>query len=220
MAAPKTPRTAYYVDAAALNVGQLLPDPPPFDSAANKAELAELHRIEASRTADDVAKAKVDDGEQDLFIFKTVFGPAFTPEALPLTASLGAHVKNEEGVVGSLLKQDFQRPRPFQVDSTLHPVCVAKMQHDSYPSGHALSGYLEAFTLVELVPEKRTEILARADEYAYHRTVCGVHYPSDLEASRRVAYAVFGYMLATPKFQHDLDAAREEMRTKMASAAH
>lgn len=220
MAAPKTPRTAYYVDAAALNIGRLLPDPPPVDSAANKAELAEMHRIESSRTADDVAKAKADDGEEDMFVFKTVFGPAFTPEALPLTASLGAHVKNEEGVVGSLLKHDFQRPRPFQVDSTLHPVCVAKPQHDSYPSGHALTGYLEAFTLVELVPEKRTEILARADEYAYHRAVCGVHYLSDVEASRRVAYAVFGYMLATPKFQHDLEAAREEMRTKMAVAGH
>jgi acid phosphatase (class A) len=90
---------------------------------------------------------------------------------------------------------------------------------EGYPSGHGLTGYLEAFTLAEIVPEKRVEILARADAYVHNRLVCGVHYPSDIEASRRVSYAVFGYMLATPRFQRDLAAAREEMRTKMGLAA-
>lgn len=74
-----------------------------------------------------------------------------------------------------------------------------------------MTGYLEAFTLAEIVPEKQTEILARADEYAHNRVVCGVHYPGDVEASRRAAYIVFGYMLATPRFQRDLAAAREEL---------
>ena len=112
------------------------------------------------------------------------------------------------------MKQYFQRPRPYQTDSTLHPVCELKQTHDSYPSGHGLTGYLEAFTLAELVPEKRPEILARADDYAHSRLACGVHYPSDIEASRRVAYVVFGYMLATPRFQRDLAQARGEMQTK------
>jgi acid phosphatase (class A) len=66
-----------------------------------------------------------------------------------------------------------------------------------------------------MVPEKRTEILVRADEYARNREVCGVHYPSDVHTSREVAYAMFGYMLATPKFQRDLAAAREELRAKL-----
>jgi acid phosphatase (class A) len=214
--APKTLKTPYYIDPTMLNVGEFLPEPPSVESAANKAELAELHRIEAARTPGEIKKAKADDDEEDIFVFKTVFGTRFTPETLPLTAALGAHVKNEQSVVGNMLKRNFQRPRPYQTDNTLHPVCAVKTQHDSYPSGHSLTGYLEAFTLAELVPEKRTEILARADEYAYNRAVCGVHYLSDSEASRRVAYAVFGYMLATPKFHKDLDAAREEIRTKTA----
>jgi acid phosphatase (class A) len=83
-----------------------------------------------------------------------------------------------------------------------------------------LTGYLEAFTLAEIAPEKRAEILARADDYAHSRLVCGVHYPSDVEASRTVAYAVFGYMLATPRFQRDLAVAREEMRAKLGLAAN
>jgi CheY-like chemotaxis protein len=43
--------------------------------------------------------------------------------------------------------------------------------------------------------------------------LCGVHYPSDIEASRRIAYALFGFMLATAKFQQDLAASSIEIRT-------
>jgi acid phosphatase (class A) len=211
----KPHRTAYYIDASALNVDALLPNPPTVGSPENNAELAELHRIENKRTPNEVAQARVDDAEEDMFAFKTVFGPGFTPEALPITAALGEHVKNEQGVAGGDLKRHYQRPRPFLTDSTLHPVCPAKPTNDSYPSGHSLTGYLEAFTLIELVPEKRAEILARAEQYARNRLVCGVHYPSDTEASRRVAYAVFGYMLATPKFQRDLASAKVELRAKL-----
>jgi acid phosphatase (class A) len=214
-ATPKPVKTAYYVDSALLDVGMFLPEPPALDSADAKSELAELHRIELARTPEQVTKAQADEGEEDMFVFKTVFGPGFTADALPVTAALGMHVKNEQSVVGNQLKRYYQRPRPYQTDTTLHPVCGLKTEHDSYPSGHGMTGYLEAFTLAEIVPEKRTEILARADDYARNRLVCGVHYPSDTEASRRVAYVVFGYMLATPRFQRDLAMAREEMRAKL-----
>lgn len=214
----RPPRTAYYINASILNVSDLLPDPPAVGSRANDAELSELHRIEQQRTPGQIAKAQADDAEEDMFVFKTVLGQGFTPQALPMTAALGAHVKNEQSVAGGELKRHFQRPRPYQTDSTLHPVCTIKPTADSYPSGHSLTGYLEALTLSELVPEKRSEILARADEYARNRVICGVHYPSDTEASRRVAYAIFGFMLATPRFQQDLAAAREELRKDLGFA--
>lgn len=216
--AARPPRTPYYINVSVLNVSELLPDPPAVNSPASDAELAELHRIEKERTSEQVAKAQADDAEEDMFVFKTVLGPGFTPEALPITAALGMKVKNEQSVAGGDLKRHFQRPRPYQIDSTLHPVCTVKPSQDSYPSGHSLTGYLEALTLSELVPEERIEILARADEYAHNRLVCGVHYPSDIEASRRVAYALFGYMLATPKFQQDLAAAKLELQKNLHSA--
>lgn len=217
-AAVKPARTAYYVDPLILTIGTLLPPPPAVDSAETPADLAELHRIEQTRTSEQAAKAKADEDEEDMFVYGTVLGPGFTPEALPVTAALGMHVKNEQGVIGNQLKLYYQRPRPYRSDATLHPVCELKTQHDSYPSGHGLTGYLEAFTLAEIAPEKRTEILARADDYAHDRLVCGVHYPTDIEASRRAAYAIFGYMLATPRFQRDLGAARDEMRAKLGLA--
>jgi acid phosphatase (class A) len=216
--ATAAPKVAYYFDPMVLELPDLIANPPAADSAANKDELAELHRIEATRTPAQVAAAKADEDEEDLFAYKTVLGAAFNPDALPVTAELGVHVKNEQSVAGGALKAEFARPRPYQTDKTLHPVCALTEAPNSYPSGHALTGYLEGLTLAEIVPEKRVEILARADDYAHNRLVCGVHYPSDVEASRRVAYAVFGYMMATPKFQHDLAAAKAETRAKLGLA--
>jgi hypothetical protein len=42
---------------------------------------------------------------------------------------------------------------------------------------------------------------------------CGVPLHSEIEASCRTAYLVFGYMMATPRFQRDLDAARIELHS-------
>jgi acid phosphatase (class A) len=213
------PKTAYYIDPLVLDLAPLVPDPPAVGSTTQKAELQQLHEIERSRTPEQVAAAKADENEEDLFAYKSVLGAGFNPDALPVTAELGVHVKNEQSVAGSALKGVFQRPRPYQTDATLHPACALTEAPNSYPSGHALTGYLEGLTLAEIVPEKRTEILARADDYAHNRLVCGVHYPSDIEASRKVAYVVFGYIMATPRFQRDLAAARAETRAKLGLAA-
>jgi acid phosphatase (class A) len=214
-AAGAAPKTAYYIDPAVLDVSVLIPNPPAKGSVADKAELAELHRIERTRTAAQVAAAKADEGNESIFLYATVLGAGFSAEALPVTAELGMHVKNEQSVEGAALKKVFARPRPYQEDKTLHPACAVTDLPNSYPSGHALTGYLEGLTLAEIVPEKRDAILARADEFAHNRLMCGVHHASDVEASRQAAYAVFGYMMATPKFQSDLAAARAETRAKL-----
>ncbi len=129
------PKTAYYLDPAVLNLAALLPDPPAIDSAASKGDLAELHRIEKTRSAAQVAAAKADEDNESLFLYKTVLGAGFTPEALPVTAELGAHVENEQSVAGGALKQVFSRPRPYQTDKTLHPVCALTEAANSYPAG-------------------------------------------------------------------------------------
>jgi acid phosphatase (class A) len=141
-----------------------------------------------------------------------VLGENFSAENLPLTVALSSHIRNDEGVAGKPLKTTFARPRPYQFDSSLHPVCALSKEPNSYPSGHTLSGYLLAFALVQIIPEKQQQIMQRADNYAHNRLICGVHYPSDLDTSRKMAYVMFGYMLANPRFQKELAAAREETR--------
>lgn len=204
-------RTPYFVDPALLDLALILPLPPTQHSQTTKAELAYVHRVEQTRTPEQVAAARADDREEDLFIFTHVIGSRFTKGDLPLTAALSAHVHNDEAVISEPLKGIYKRPRPYNYDSSLHPVCKTDKE-PSYPSGHSMSGYLLAFTMAQIVPEKKQEILDRADDYAHNRVVCGVHYPTDTEASRRMAYAIFGDMMASSRFQRELAAARTETR--------
>lgn len=52
------PKAAYYFDPVVLDLPDLIPDPPAVDSAANQAELADLHQIEAARTPAQVRSRK------------------------------------------------------------------------------------------------------------------------------------------------------------------
>jgi acid phosphatase (class A) len=207
-----SPHGTYFVDPALLDLTLILPSPPTQTSETTKTELTEIHRIEKTRTQEQILAAQSDDQEEDIFIFKQILGAGFTDASLPVTAALSAHIRNDETILGKPLKSSFHRPRPFQFDSSLRPVCELSKEANSYPSGHTLSGYLLAFTLVQIVPEKQEQILERADSYAHNRLVCGVHYASDIEASRKIAYVMFGYMLANPRFQKELAAARVETR--------
>jgi acid phosphatase (class A) len=211
----KAPTHAYFTNASTLDVALLLAPPPTPDSTTTQTELALIHRVEQTRTAGQIAAARADDQEQDIFIFKDTLGQDFTAEKLPHTAALSRHIHNDEGVVTKPLKNTFARPRPFQSDSTFKPVCTLSKEPNSYPSGHTVSGYLMAFTLMQMVPEKQAQIMKRAEDYAHNRIVCGVHYPSDIEAGRDIAYLMFGYMLSDPQFQRELSAAREEIRSRL-----
>ncbi len=210
----QTARRPIFVSPDQLEVAPILGNPPAAGSERSKAELAELHHLQQTRSEADMKLAKSDDAEEDIFIFQNVLGPRFNRELLPLTAVLSEHVHNDEGIIVNPAKQFFQRPRPFNFDSTVKPICKTTTNPTdfSYPSGHSVTGYLEAFTLMMIVPEKRDAILARADEYAHNRLVCGVHYPSDIVASKSVAYAMIALMETNPQFKKELEAARAEAR--------
>ncbi|WP_051978175.1 acid phosphatase [Edaphobacter aggregans] len=209
---PKAKHEPYFIHPDRLPLMTMIPAPPAEDSVTTKAEFAELHRIQEARTPEQVKAAQDDDAEEDIFVYRTVLGPSFNAQSLPLTAALSAHVHGDEPVASNGLKERFARQRPYQVDATLHPVCKVTTQHNAYPSGHTVSGYMLALTLAKMVPEKSAEILERADNYAHNRLVCGVHTSSDLEASRRIAYVVFGSMTEEPRFQRELAAAQAETR--------
>jgi|SRR5471030_549824 len=201
-----------FVAASQTRIDQILTTPAADDSAATRVELAVLHRIEESRTPAQVAKAQADEALETLFVYRDVLGERLDAAQLPLTAILAGHVKNDEGINSGPAKLAFHRVRPYNLDKSLHPVCKTKAKDDSYPSGHATSGYLNALVLVDMLPEKRDVILARADDYAHNRLVCGVHYPSDIEASKLGSYATHAVMSNNPQYQKEMAAARGELR--------
>jgi acid phosphatase (class A) len=108
-----TKRTPYFVDPSILDLSQIFLLPPAQESETTKGELAYIHRVELTRTPEQVAAAQADDREEDLFIFKQVIGPQFNKEHLPLTSVLSAHLQNDEAVISEPLKAIYKRPRPY-----------------------------------------------------------------------------------------------------------
>ncbi len=210
--APALARDPVFVSPDQSLAFQILPTPPASDSETTKAELAELHRIEATRTEAEAAQAKFDDENENIFLFKNVMGDKFTKEDLPVTAAFAARVRGDEGVNTNAAKAGFHRVRPYNLDKTLHPICKTKTKDDAYPSGHATSGYLLALTLIDMAPEKRDVILARAEEYGHNRLICGVHYPTDVPASKLLAYTIHAIMEVNPQYKKELAAAKSELR--------
>ena len=212
VAAPALARDASFVSAEQSHAFEILPAPPANESARTKSELARLHHLEDIRTPAEVEQAAWDDKNENVFLFKTVFGETFDAEHLPALAAFAKRVRADEGLNTNVAKDGFHRPRPYNFDKTLHPVCATKTKDDSYPSGHATSGYLLALTLIDLIPERRDDILARADNFARNRLVCGVHYPSDVQASKLLAYAMHAIMSQNPTYQAEATPARLELR--------
>jgi acid phosphatase (class A) len=81
----------------------------------------------------------------------------------------------------------------------------------SYPSGHSTLGYAWALALAELAPQRADAILLRGREYGDSRVICGVHFPSDVDAGRVLAAGVVARLHADADFRRALDAARREL---------
>ena len=213
--ATKPERTSPWFDGHTVDFAALTPGPPAPGSEPDRQDMEEVLRAQRTRTSAEIQQAQADDKEEDIFVFASIFGAKFNAAELPLTAVFSQHLRDASAVINPSLKLHFQRPRPFVASTQVHPVC-AKTASNSFPSGHAMVGTLEALALTQMVPERSPEILRRLDQYTHDRVVCGVHYPSDVAASRSIAGALFGLMAASPAFQRELASAKAEVRGHLA----
>jgi len=209
LAGPAAAKDAIFVQPAQFDVRTILQAPPAPDSMQTRAELSELHAIEAARTQADFDKAVADGKDETVFLFNALFGPGFTAEKLPATAAFFTRVGNDESVHAKIAKNEWHRPRPVAVDADIHPCGPGKSF--SYPSGHATRGYVLGIVLASIVPEKRDAILARAADYARSRLICTVHYRSDVDAGHLLGTALAALMLASPQIQQELQGVRTEL---------
>lgn len=200
------------LSAADIDPLRLLPPPPPEGSAAQTAELAELHRIQETRTAARFGQAKWDNDHEDPSAFIPTLGPNFDMAKLPATARLLVIVDHEQSVAKKMAKAAFGRSRPWIVDPSLVGCDHADDKpKTSYPSGHTTMGYAMAVVLADLLPNRAQAILARAQDYGESRLICGVHFRSDIVAGQALGTAVGVELLHAPALQADIAAARQEL---------
>jgi acid phosphatase (class A) len=201
-----------YLTPVALNLYRLLPPPPVAGSAQERSELDELLHLQATRTPAEVRRAQ-GDATISIFRFADALGnpPDFTPKALPRVAELFDRVLRDENLFMDTAKDAFGRPRPFVTEERLNPV-VPRPPSASYPSGHTTWAIAVAIVLSDMVPERRSQIFTRADEYARNREVGGVHYPSDVAAGHLAGTALAQQLFNSARFVEDEVAAADELR--------
>jgi len=200
------------LQASDLDPVSVLPAPPARDSGQARRELDELHEIDRSRTAADVAAAHADSDTKNASIFAEAVGPGFDLSRLPATARLFAIVRATEKDEADRGKDEFKRARPWIVDPQLRSCSRNDEDLSSYPSGHATMGYSMAAVLARLVPEKAPAIMARAARYAEARLVCEVHFRSDITAGQALGMLVAERLMEKPAFRAAFDASRDELR--------
>jgi len=205
---PATPERnpAVQVDATAF-----IPPPPEANGAI---ELAERAIVRGPWTAERRAQALADNAIDPFAAFDSVLGPNFTAANFPATTAVLDRAGRAAGFAGDPVKFVHRRQRPFLSDSAITP-CIPNDERlrasFSYPSGHAALGWGWALVLAELVPSHADAIIERGRDFTWSRVVCGVHYPSDVQAGRDVGAAAIARLHADPEFQRLMEAARAEM---------
>jgi acid phosphatase (class A) len=212
----KVVQTANFVNPAKVNLLELLPPPPAKESVQTQAELAEIHEIEKTRTAERVKIAQEDQTETVFAVIRGDLGADFAEAKLPKTADFFKKLIAEEGLVVDPAKDVWARPRPAVADATVK-VCVKPSTSGSYPSGHSTVAYMTALVLSDMLPERRAAIFEDAARFAESRIICGVHYRSDTVASRTAAAVIVMQARSNPAFQKEFNAAKAEVRTVLAA---
>jgi acid phosphatase (class A) len=191
-------------------------DPPPTpDSPVTRTELDALLIMQTARTPAQVEAARAD-RKTEIHRFYAVLGlPPEHSADLREVRRLAERVEDDVRLHVRAVKNRFRRLRPYEIEPRLEP-CIADVKGDlSYPSGHAAYAYAMAELLSLMVPERRVELQARADEFAAQRMMCGVHFRSDLDAGRLAARRLMEEIAATPTFAAELRRASAELRAVM-----
>jgi acid phosphatase (class A) len=201
--AAQPPAAAQKQDYAAL-IGHF----PPAGSDGAKADLAILLWMQRTRTPGQIRRAQTEI-RLHMGVFSEVTGRDLESPAFPITQALAADLLDTLHQVTNSLKQQFARPRPYDIFPQLNPA-VSRETSYAYPSGHSTWGMAEALLLAELEPDRREAILDRGRQVGFDRVLGGVHYPSDVDAGQRLGIAIAQAWLAKPAHQRRVEQARAE----------
>jgi acid phosphatase (class A) len=204
----------HFLDGDTSGYIALFPPPPARGSDTERSELDTLLDLQRTRSAAEVTAAQVD-RKAEVIRFAAALG---TDEAtlgnVHTLTRLSQEVEDDAHPYVSDAKKHFGRPRPATIEPRLQP-CLYNVTDPSYPSGHSNYGYLMAYLLSDLVPERRAELMARAAQFARQRMVCGVHFPSDIEAGRIGAGWLIDSLRRNPQFVNEEHAAAAELRATL-----
>jgi acid phosphatase (class A) len=213
---PRATKLAGYFAANPLDGKAILGPPPAPDSPHGKADrtvFEETRKLEGSPRW----KTAIQDndlwGGGALKRFSCALGVELNDKQTPATWRILHKVELDVRTVGTPAKDFYDRKRPLIGNDA--PLCVPREDwmktNASYPSGHAMAAWSWGLILAELSPAKADPLLQVGREGGESRVICGVHFPSDVEAGRTLGSAMIARLHSEPAFQADMAAAKREM---------
>ena len=202
---------AYMPDGIAI-----LPAPPETGSAEDREDAEMAFRVYSTRTPAQYTLGKAE-SKLNVFNFAQMIGPWFQAEKLPKTEALFKQAELDARIGTTLVKTHFKRVRPCNADPLRFsdPIETAKTPNRAasytYPSGTTTRSTIYAYLLIEIFPEKRDVLIAKARESGWLRVQGGVHYPLDVFAGRMWGQALTRAFLANPEFQQALTEVKAEI---------
>ena len=157
--------------------------------------------------------AAIDEVIETTKAFSPAAGFLISHEETPEIYKLVEGARRDARVINRQAKDYFRRTRPFIhfKEPSLIPIYDAEYSTSySYPSGHSVRGYIYAMTLALVVPDSSEALIARAEEYALNRVICGRHWKSDIDASLVEATVIMSRLLSNTAFTAQLKEARKE----------
>ena len=196
---PGVASTGLQLEMASLNKAVGLPPKP--HAALAKLDLAILLWLQNHRTPDQIAKSWLL-LDRNIVQFDRALGLDMTKSTPAVVRGITSFLKLVDGAKDNI-KDRVQRPRPFITHPEIQ-VCLPPESGWSFPSGHAAFFRSAAILLADLAPEpeRRERLLAVGRLGGTSRTVCGLHYPSDVEAGQRLGEAAAQQILNSPQWQN------------------
>lgn len=172
---------------------------PPLPASGQLAEdLAVLRWLQRNRTPQMVATTWTTLA-RDVSVFSPALGVDMVKTTPVLLRGMGAFLALVDQA-GDAIKNQVRRPRPYWSHADLHP-CLPPEQGFSFPSGHSSWYAAASLLLADLLPERRERLLELGQHGGANRVMCGVHYPSDVQAAQRFALAASAQIIASPQWQ-------------------
>jgi acid phosphatase (class A) len=189
-----------YLQPGQLDLVLFLPPPPDPGSSQERTDQAEVAATIAARSGPQVERAQ--EAVRNVFFFAPSVGSTFDAAHDPVTAAFFDRIGADVHKLVDDAKLYYGRPRPTG----------AAKRRGSYPSGHAAFAAAAAVVLSQVVPCKRAEIFRQARAFGENRIILGLHYPSDIVAGWTSGTLAAYAMMQDSQFQHDLAAAKAELR--------
>ncbi len=213
---PRATDLAGYLSVNPLDGTRVLGPPPAPDSPHGRADRTTFEETRKLEGSPRWRTAIVDNdlwGGGALKRFSCALGVELDARSTPVTWKILHRVELDVRTVGTPAKNAFNRPRPLIGNDA--PICVPREDwmktNSSYPSGHSTTTWSWGLILTELAPARADPLLQVGREGGESRVICGVHYPSDVEAGRTLGAALVARLHAEPAFAADMAAAKREI---------